>query len=225
MPALIHWWTQDVLAVAPTAFEDAVQAAGADLLARWSQPHRHYHDTRHLVEVFWALEELEDAREIGERSATVCRLAGWFHDAVYAADAPAGANEADSALLARAVLPGLDLDHADVDAVESLVLMTAAHSDAAEAPADAGRCFHDADLWILSAEPDRFDAYCGQVRAEYSFVPDAAYRAGRAHLLRTFAGRDRIYRTDHARSEWEPRARVNLDRELTRLGAPELDPL
>ena len=61
MPALITWWSMDVDAVAPHAHNDAVTRSGADLLVRWSEPARRYHTTRHLVEVFWALEELEKA--------------------------------------------------------------------------------------------------------------------------------------------------------------------
>ena len=35
--------------------------------------------------------------------------------------------------------------------------------------------------------------------------------------LRPFLVRDHVYRTAHARAEWEPSARENLARELTRL--------
>lgn len=82
MPALIQWWTQDLAALSPTALDDAVYAAGADLLARWGQPHRRYHGTRHLVEVFWALEELEDAGEIDSAAGLLGRVAAWWHDAI-----------------------------------------------------------------------------------------------------------------------------------------------
>ena len=33
--------------------------------------------------MFWALEDLEGAGEIGDREACLARLAAWFHDAVY----------------------------------------------------------------------------------------------------------------------------------------------
>ena len=38
-----------------------VAASGAELLERWTEPHRQYHASRHLVEMFWALEDLTDA--------------------------------------------------------------------------------------------------------------------------------------------------------------------
>ncbi len=77
--------------------------------------------------------------------------------------------------------------------------------------------FHDADLWVLAAEPDRFDAYCAQVRDEYAAVPEAAYALGRRAVLEPFLNRPHVYATAHAREQWEPAARVNLARELARL--------
>jgi predicted metal-dependent HD superfamily phosphohydrolase len=215
VPALITWWTLDVRALAPEAHHDAVARTGADLLARWSEPGRRYHGTTHLVEMFWALEDLEGAGEIGDREACLARLAAWFHDAVYDPHALPGANEADSASYAVTALRPLGLSAAETRAVEDLVRMTDGHN----APADDAltAAFHDADLWILSAPQERFDAYCAQVREEYAFVPQDAYRAGRTAVLRPFTLRETIYRTAHARHHWEQPARVNLAREIARL--------
>ena len=87
------------------------------------------------------------------------------------------------------------------------------------APASSaiGLVLHDADLWVLAAPVARFDEYCSQVRAEYAHVPAAAYARERSAVLRPFLVRDHLYRTAHARNTWEPAARENLARELTRL--------
>ena len=218
MPALITWWTMDVRGVAPHApGNDVVELVGADLLSRWADPARRYHTTTHLVEMFWALEELEERHEIDDRQCSLARLAAWFHDAVYDPAAGQGSNEADSATLARKTLRQLSLSDGDVDAVDRLVRLTARHDADAAEPLDAA--FHDADLWILSAATERFDEYCDQVRQEYSHVPDAAYRKGRIAILGPLLHRDRIYRTSHALHSWETPARINLGRELTRLRA------
>lgn len=237
MPALITWWTNDLTALLPHSFQDGVYAAGVDLLRRWSQEHRAYHGTTHLVELFWALEELESAGEMDSETATLARIAAWFHDAVYDPRAPSGANEADSAQLAREVLTELGLSQAQVLAVEAVIRMTAGHDPDLDSDSDEDddpeqepswttrliECFHDADLWILSAPPTRFDAYCAGVRSEYGHVPEQAYRFARAAILRDFAKRSQIYRRPTAIQQWEPRARINLDRELTRLAAPDLE--
>ncbi|MEI2730853.1 MAG: hypothetical protein V9G08_02390 [Dermatophilaceae bacterium] len=222
MPALVSWWIRDLAQLGPHANPDAVQAIAAELLGRWAEPHRRYHRTRHLVEVFWAVGELVDVAAIDTRDGVLARVAGWFHDAVYDPGAPPGANEAASARLADQRLGALAVAPADVATVSALVLLTAAHEPTSSTGADrlVRSAFHDADLWILCAETARFDEYCAQVREEYAHVPEAAYRAGRSAILGEFARRPRLYATDHAHVHWEPSARVNLDRELARL-APE----
>jgi predicted metal-dependent HD superfamily phosphohydrolase len=216
MPALITRWNLDVQVVAPHAPDnDVVARTGAELLARWEEPSRRYHTTTHLMEMFGALEELEEAREINDRQCSVARLAAWFHDAVYDPAAASGSNEAESALLARDTLQSLSFDREDIDAIQRLIRLTARHDADASELLDAA--FHDADLWILSAPRARFDGYCDQVREEYAFVPDAQYRNGRAAILGPLTHRDRIYRTSHALRDWEKPAKINLARELTRL--------
>lgn len=211
MPALITWWKLDLADLAPAAHSDAVQAIGADLLGRWTEPHRSYHTTRHLVEVFWALEDLEQAGALESREATLGRLVGWFHDAVHDPSATGGDNEQASADLAVRDLHALGLAEEDVATVRDLVVATTSH----DLP-DGGlaAAFHDADLWILSAPPDRYAQYTEQVREEYAAVPDEAFRSGRAAVLRPFLERDSVYATSFAREAWEERARQNLAEEL-----------
>jgi predicted metal-dependent HD superfamily phosphohydrolase len=141
--------------------KDVVDQVGTDLLARWNEPIRRYHTTTHLVEMFGALEELEDAREIDDRQCSIARLAAWFHDAVYDPAASPGANESDSAALAQDRLRQLSFTDNDIDAIDRLIRLTARHDADASEPLDAA--FHDADLWILSAARERFDSYCDQV--------------------------------------------------------------
>ncbi len=215
MPALITWWTLDVRAVSPHAHNDAVARAGADLLARWAEPARRYHTTRHLVEMFWALEELEEASQIDDRQGSVARLAAWFHDAIHDPGARAGSNEADSAALARDTLAQLGTGDDHIDTIDRLIRITVSHDADDAEPLEAA--FHDADLWILSAPEDRFDGYCHQVREEYAHVSDTAYRHGRAAILEPLLHRDTIYRTSPALHGWETPARINLGRELARL--------
>lgn len=216
MPALINWWTMDVRRIAPHApGSDVVEPVGTDLLARWTEPARRYHTTTHLVEMFGALEEMEEGREIDDRQCSLARLAAWFHDAIYDPAANPGSNEADSAVLARETLQQLSFANHDIDAIERLIRLTARHDADAAEPLDAA--FHDADLWILSAPQERFDGYCDQVRQEYAHVPETEYRSGRAAILGPLLHRDRIYRTSHALHGWETPARINLGRELNRL--------
>ena len=211
MPALITWWTLDVADLAPGAHSDAVRAVGEDLLRRLSEEHRRYHTARHVVEMFWALEDLEQAKAVTPRQAAVARVAAWFHDAVYDTTNPGGENEIDSAALAVRDLSALGFGGEDVETVRDLILSTHDHELTGTPLAAA---FHDADLWILSSPPGRYDEYTGQVRDEYAAVPDDVFRAARASILRPFLDRETIYATEFARESWEESARINLAAEL-----------
>ncbi|MBU9943115.1 MAG: hypothetical protein KTQ12_00550 [Dermatophilaceae bacterium] len=195
----------------PTATPLA-ETVGDELLARWSEPARHYHTTRHLAEVLDALRDLNAQHPLTDTDRLVTELAAWFHDAIYDSRSPD--NEERSADLATEHLSALHLNEEVVAEVSALVRATASHNDMTSTA--AGRAFHDADLWILGAPPDRFDQYCRQVRDEYAWVPDADYAAGRAAVLMPFAASDRLYLTPSA-SRWESAARANLARELARV--------
>lgn len=215
---LTRWMA--LVADRPDPEADAAEAAGRDLLARYAEPQRHYHDQRHLTEVLDAV----DALVAHAADPGAVRLAAWFHDAVYQPAAAPGRNEEDSARLAERVLGDLGLDGRSggtVAAVAALVRGTAHHeirSDDPSAPpvADA-EVLYDADLAILAAAPPRYAEYAADVRTEYAHVPDEVFRPARAEILRGFVDRPRIYRTPTAYARWEEAARSNLAAELDEL--------
>ncbi|MFB9835232.1 metal-dependent phosphohydrolase, partial [Actinoallomurus acaciae] len=67
--------------------------------------------------------------------------------------------------------------------------------------------------------PDRYAAYAAAVREEYAAVPDEAFRAGRAEILRGLLALPALYRTAPARVRWEAAARHNVGTELMLLGS------
>lgn len=199
----------------------ASQVAGADLVHRYREPHRRYHDIRHLTQVLHAVDELAaSALDLAVGQALdldAVRLAAWFHDAVYDVTAPAGATEAASADLATSVLASLGHPGAGVREVARLVLLSATHDPAAH---DAnGQVLCDADLRVLAASPGRYAQYAADVRAEYAHVPEADFAAARAEVLSALLAHGSVYSTPTARARWEKRARANLGGELRRLRA------
>ncbi|RJK97780.1 HD domain-containing protein [Vallicoccus soli] len=186
----------------------ALDAAGRDLLARWDEPHRAYHDRRHLAEVL----ERVDALARHARDPGAVRLAAWFHDAVYDVHRPG--SEERSARLATAVLGALGVPAAGE--VARLVLLTAGH-DPADGDAD-GCVLADADLGVLAADPARYAEYAADVRREHAHVPDAAFAAGRAAVLRGLLAHPRLFRTPTG-AHGERAARDNVARELSALAA------
>ncbi len=205
---LLDRWSL-TLAPLQSAHPDLARAAGTDLLARWAEPHRRYHDRRHLGEVLAALDEL--AGVDGAPAAAV--LAAYWHDAVY--DPEATDNEERSALLAAQVLTGLGVAPELVADVVRLVRVTADH---VVDPADrVGVLLCDADLAVLAAPAERYGQYAADVRVEYAHVPDPAFAAGRSAVLRALVDRPLLYAG--GRPAWEARARANVAAELDRLSA------
>lgn len=142
----------------------------ANLLARWAEPQRKYHTTAHLVAV---LDHIDTLAEYAADPDAV-RLAAWFHDAVYRPDR--SENEERSAALAERALPEAGVPDAVTAEVARLVRLTVTH-DPAAGDTD-GEVLCDADLAILAASPRQYAAYAAQVREEYGFVPDDAFREG-----------------------------------------------
>ena len=180
------------------------ETVARDLLARWAEPHRHYHSTRHLVDGLAALEGLGGGR--------LERIAFWFHDAVHTNTTPE--DEEASAFLAREALSGW-LPSVEVGEVERLVLLTAHHRP--EPGDDAGARVSDADLSSLGADEEAYRRNVQGIRAELLHLTDEQWRAGRSAFLHRFLQRERFYITAIAADLWERPARRNLTRELTAL--------
>jgi predicted metal-dependent HD superfamily phosphohydrolase len=176
------------------------------LLARYSEAHRAYHTVQHLEECLELLDRVSHlASHLGE-----VQVALWFHDAIY--DPRRTDNEERSADACVEVLVAAGVSPETRQRVRELVLAT--KHDREPESADA-RLTVDVDLAILGAAPDRFDEYEAQVRREYAWVPELAFRHARAKILRQFLARPSIYATDFFRERLEERARLNLTRSLT----------
>ena len=203
--ALMSRW--DSLATHQICGDDAPYV-GHDLLVRYGEPGRAYHNRDHLLECLTELDAVEeDAQDWGLLAAAL-----WFHDAVY--DPTRSDNEAASADLAGRQLATLGADPDEIARVRQLVLDTAHKS---EPTTPDGRLIVDIDLSILGKNPARFDHYDRAIRSEYAHVPEPAYRAGRAAVLQSFLDRPAIYRTQRFADLYEWPARENLARAIGRL--------
>ncbi|MEU1178172.1 hypothetical protein ABZ464_11050 [Streptomyces sp. NPDC005820] len=202
-----------------TRFAHALEAARApaadgpdpasyadNLLTRWREPQRRYHTVEHLTAV---LDHIDVLEEHADDPAAV-RLAAWFHDAVYLPDR--SENEERSARLAERALPEAGVGAARTAEVARLVRLTVTHDPAGEDR--DGQVLCDADLAILAAPPSAYAAYTAAVREEYHFVPNDAFRAGRAAILRQLLELPRLFRTPYGAERWEATARYNLRSEL-----------
>ena len=182
-------------AQAPTL---TLEAVGAELVARWSEPHRHYHNLDHLRA---CLEEIDDP---------VTRLAVWGHDAIYDPRSPA--NEERSALLLTNLLHRCQVPPEVIAESARLVRMTNGH--AVEPGDERGKLLADADLNVLARPWPDYLSYVDAVRREYAHVSDELWLAGRAAILRVLLGLPAMF---HLHPEREEPARANINRELRQL--------
>jgi predicted metal-dependent HD superfamily phosphohydrolase len=177
-------------------------AAIADgVIAAYQEPHRAYHNLRHIQQCLWELDRLADATL--ERD--VIELAIWYHDVVYA---PLGRdNEARSVARMRAEL-GAALPPARLDRLASLILATA--RDGRPLPDDAAaRTLVDIDLSVLGLAPLEVAAYESAIVAEFADAPRLVFRFKRKRFLQRLLARP-LFITD-AFAGYEARARANLE--------------
>ncbi|GAB4355183.1 MAG: metal-dependent hydrolase [Cyanophyceae cyanobacterium] len=204
-----RWWaTWQTLGVEDAAKVRLEETYGA-LMARYGEPHRHYHTEQHLMECF---DRWDQARSpVADPGALA--LALWFHDGIY--DPRRSDNEARSGAWMAAVAIAAGIDSGRV-AWAGRAIAATAHGTIH--PQDDGMgLLLDLDLGILAAGRDRFADYCQQIRREYCWVPGEIYGPKRRQVLQSFLDRPAIFWTREYRDRHEAQARDNLQWEIARL--------
>ncbi len=171
----------------------------ARLITAHSEAQRAYHTLQHLDECLCILDQAKATGLIAKPD--LIEMALWFHDAVY--DPQGHENEELSAQMAREALGETELAHE----VARLILLTKSHQPG-DGPDDAW--IIDIDLAIFAQPMARVLEYERQIRAEYAWVPQAAYVEKRGEILMAFLNRQQIYLTAWAWERFESRARENL---------------
>ena len=192
------------------------------VVARHREPHRHYHDLRH---VRWVVRHVRHlAIQAADPPLDPARLdivvaAAFFHDTVY--DPQRTDNEPASARLARRALGEIGWPASAVDRVAGMVEATASHESTdvtAGVTTDAATdVLLAADLGVLAADPSRYGDYVRSVRREYAHLDEDAWRSGRASFVRAMLERAHIFPEPLDLAAWERRARANLTAELAAL--------
>ena len=196
--ALARSWQAAWSALGVSAPDDALFG---ELLARYSEPQRHYHTLQHLGE---CLEVFAASEGVAERPGEVA-LALWFHDAIY--DLNAHDNEARSADWAGRAVAAAGAGADAASRVHALVMATCHTAQPTDADA---QLLVDIDLSILGAPAVRFAEYEAQIRREYAHVPPDVFEPRRRLILGAFLARDPLYQTPGMRTRCEANARINL---------------
>jgi len=182
---------------------DYSKAVYEDLLIRYTEEHRSYHNIEHIDHM------LGVSRECGVVDDAI-EMAIWFHDVIY--DPRAKYNERESADWFLHQYKGKLLSDF-MSEVERLIMAT---DPTQERSGDAKEdLIVDIDLSVLGAAPSRYLSYATAVRQEYSFVPDDVFAEARSKILNTMLS-STIYVTEHFVA-LERQARSNMVEEIQRL--------
>lgn len=185
-----------------------------DMLVRhYCEPQRAYHNLSHIM----ALLRLADSERMHVNRSEILELAIWFHDVIY--DTHASDNELRSATWARHAMRTMHIDPHLIFQVEHCILATQRHEVTSPEIADLP-LFLDIDLAILGAPEEIYHRYVQVIRAEYDWVPEDAYRAGRSGILRRFLDRPALFFTPSMAARFGARARQNIQWELKELSTP-----
>ncbi|MBD0266270.1 MAG: hypothetical protein ICV78_27200 [Tolypothrix sp. Co-bin9] len=176
------------------------------LVEAYSSSDRYYHTLKHIYHVLKTIDNLQGYT----RNLANVQFAAWFHDVVY--DTKAQNNEEKSADYACELLSNLGIPPSNITAVACLIINTKNHQAAAD-DFDS-QVLLDADLAILAANPVQYREYANSIRQEYAWVSEAEYIVGRAHVLKRFLQRQRIYFTTLMFEVGEKPARCNLNAEI-----------
>lgn len=180
----------------------------ADLVTRYEEDSRYYHNLDHIYNVLATVNDLKD--QAGDFTAV--QLAAWFHDVIYETEAID--NEKRSAAYAVSALRSLNIPGETIVAVKRLILATATH----EATDDSdSQILVDADLATFAAQPEQYERYSWAIRQEFALVPEPVYRLARKKVLARFLQRERIFLTEEMFSRLEKRARQNIEWEVASL--------
>lgn len=180
------------------------------LEAAYAEPHRRYHTRAHIEDCLAELNALEGLSGPERRLLT---WAIWWHDAIY--EPSRSDNEALSAEMAERDLAAMGVSPAERAEVARLIRLTAGHTVEPNDP--LGAVLVSIDLSILGRAPETYDRYAAAIREEYGFVPDDAYRLGRAAVLQRFLEAPVLYPAPRLRERFEAQARDNIARELAQL--------
>jgi predicted metal-dependent HD superfamily phosphohydrolase len=179
-----------------------------NLAARYSEPHRAYHTLAHLEDCF---AEYDEVAHLAEDPLAI-QFALWYHDSIY--NPMRRDNEEMSAKLAHSTIRSVGISKSFGELVRQHILATG-HTN--EPLCADTRLLLDIDLGILGKSEKRFDNYEYEVRLEYSWVDEEAFRKGRSAILKGFLARPYIYYTQYFQEKYERRARTNIVRSIKRL--------
>jgi predicted metal-dependent HD superfamily phosphohydrolase len=196
------------------AHPDMSDAVWNELIRRYSEPQRAYHNLSHIM---FLLRQVDIHRALINRPETV-EFAIWFHDVIL--DTRLKDSERRSADWARRAMVAMMIDERHIPPVMACVAATERHQVTTPSVADMP-LFLDMEFAILGAREPVYREYSEVIRAEYGWMPIDEYRIARGQFLEGLLDRPALYFTPAMAASLEYRARQNLQSELRELVQPQ----
>lgn len=179
-----------------------------EIVYRYSEQHRFYHNLNHIGFVFSLFED--NIQQI--TLPAVVGFAILYHDIVY--DTYRNDNEQQSAAVAEMHLGHLKVNKSVIDQVKMFILATKDHqiNEAYPAKNDLS-LFLDFGMAVLGEEPEVYKLYSQKIRQEFNKYSDEIYKEGRKQALAKMLDAD-LFQTALFRDKFDERARKNMRNEL-----------
>lgn len=169
------------------------------ILNKYSEPHRYYHTTEHLVNLFKGL----DLFSLPRHKQGLLTFIIFFHDLYY--DPMAKDNEERSAREYESFGARNGFTEHILKKGSEIILGTKNHHQAPNY--ELMDVFLDLDLRILAASAEKFLEYENNIRLEYNQVPEDIYIRERSRIMTSLKGN---YRTETGIRLWNTQRSENL---------------
>lgn len=179
-----------------------------EIALAYSHKNRQYHNLFNLENMYSELQCVQHT--ISDWDTVLFAL--FYHDAVYSTTKKD--NEEKSSKMAISRLREIGYDTVKTSFCHELIMATKQHNFSS---VNDINLFTDADLSILGKPWAEYEAYCLNVRKEYSIYPDLLYNPGRKKALQHFLEMEHIFKTPHFKDRFEAQARKNITQEIDRL--------
>jgi predicted metal-dependent HD superfamily phosphohydrolase len=198
-----------------TAFskkEELKQQLWEEIVYRYSEQHRHYHNLSHIGFLFnWCDKYLDQIN-----NPAVIGFAIIYHDIIY--DTYRQDNEELSAELAGEHLTQLNINSKLLKSIKEFIIASKDHLVNESSPMKEDLAlFLDFDMAILGSEKDYYKMYSEKIRQEYAKYPDEVYKPGRKLALQKMLEMPQIFNSATIQQDLELISRENIQKEIALL--------
>lgn len=173
-----------------------------ELVLRYQEPHRHYHNLDHIESVIKRIYQLAINNGLNDNHLFHAVLGAFYHDAVYVPGW--GENEAFSEQMAVDRLKAIGLEDLPVTYIAHAIRETKGH--AYRGQARSVQLLLDADLYELSTN---YDENKDKIRWEFGLPSEEDWIEGRSKFLKAYLALDKLYKLP-GQEHQEGRARRNM---------------